>query len=120
MSQEVVSLQVGDSQQAVSDFLKKEGKPQEKTRQKYLEKLKGFKEYYDTNKLQDKKLFKEDGNAIGKLSDAHKQIISDAFLLYEKEVREITIVKKIILAERLDAENSILKEIKGINKMTSK
>ncbi len=115
ISQDTISLQIGDSQQAISDFLKKDGKPHEKTIRKYLEKLEGFKDYYSTRKLQvnvegiDQELLTD-----GKLSEQHKQIISDAFLFHEEEVKQIMTVKKMISAERLDAENNILREIKGL------
>ncbi len=116
ISQEVISLQIGDSQQAISDFLKKDSKPQEKTRQKYLEHLKGFKAYYNTNKLQVNINTSSKKSTTGKLSEAHKQIISQAFLMHEAEVKEIFIVKKVISAERLDAENAILREINSVDK----
>ncbi|WP_165605817.1 hypothetical protein, partial [Flavivirga aquatica] len=53
----------------------------------------------------------------GNLTDEHKRIISDAFLLHEKEVREIPIVSKFIKSERLDAENGIMREIKCLKKL---
>jgi transcriptional regulator with XRE-family HTH domain len=40
---------IGDSQQAVSDFLTKEGNPHKKTRNKYFEKLVGFENFYKQN-----------------------------------------------------------------------
>jgi len=54
LSQSEIAEIIGDSQQAVSDFLNKSGNPQKKTREKYFEKLVGFKDYYNTktsNKL---------------------------------------------------------------------
>jgi integrase len=40
---------VGDTQQAVSDFLNKDANPQSKTRDKYFKKLVGFEDYYKHN-----------------------------------------------------------------------
>lgn len=115
ISQDTISLQIGDSQQAISDFLKKDGKPHEKTIRKYLEKLEGFKDYYSTRKLQvNVEGINQELLTDGKLSEQHKQIISDAFLFHEEEVKQIMTVKKMISAERLDAENNILREIKGL------
>ncbi len=115
ISQDTISLQIGDSQQAISDFLKKDGKPHEKTIRKYLEKLEGFKDYYSTRKLQvNVEKINQELLTDGKLSEQHKQIISDAFLFHEEEVKQIMTVKKMISAERLDAENNILREIKGL------
>ena len=47
ISQLDLSNKIGDSQQAISDFLKKDGTPQAKTRLKYFENLVGFKEFYE-------------------------------------------------------------------------
>ena len=114
ISQDVIALQIGDSQQAVSDFLKKDGKPQEKTRRKYLEKLEGFREYYDTSKSQIKSQVKNPDILVRTLSEEHIQIINNAFLFLEEEVKQIITVKKMISAERLEAQNTILREIKGL------
>ena len=114
ISQDVIALQIGDSQQAVSDFLKKDGKPQEKTRRKYLEKLEGFREYYDTSKSQIKSQVKNPDILVRTLSEEHIQIINNAFLFHEEEVKQIITVKKMISAERLEAQNTILREIKGL------
>ncbi|MGG5486297.1 hypothetical protein [Gaetbulibacter sp. PBL-D1] len=46
-SQTEIAEIVGDSQQAVSDFLSKDGNPHKKTREKYFTKLVGFKEFYN-------------------------------------------------------------------------
>ncbi|MBS3993166.1 MAG: helix-turn-helix transcriptional regulator [Bacteroidetes bacterium] len=46
ITQSELASMVGDTQQAVSDFLNKEGNPQKKTREKYFEKLVGFENYY--------------------------------------------------------------------------
>jgi len=47
ISQLDLSIKTGDTQQAVSDFLKKEGTPHAKTRKKYFDSIDGFKDYYD-------------------------------------------------------------------------
>lgn len=49
ISQSELALTIGDTQQAISDFLKKEGNPQKKTRDKYFKKLVGFEDYYKHN-----------------------------------------------------------------------
>jgi hypothetical protein len=48
------------------------------------------------------------------LSEEHIQIINNAFLFHEEEVKQIITVKKMISAERLEAQNTILREIKGL------
>ena len=111
ISQEVISIQIGDSQQAVSDFLKKEGKPQDKTKKKYFEKLEGFKEYYDTTKLQAKSSSKD-----GKLSHEQQQIINDAFLMHKDEVSKIPAVIDFMNAVALKAENNLMRELEGLKR----
>lgn len=51
---------LGESQQSVSDFLKKDGNPQKKTKDKYFEKLSGFKVFFEnTSKKQDSEVIHE-------------------------------------------------------------
>ncbi len=117
LSQDVIALQIGDSQQAISDFLKKDSKPHEKTRRKYLEKLKGFNDFYTTNKLLVNTEASNQEAATGEhLSEQHIQIINNAFLFHEEDVKQIITVKKMISAERLDAQNALLREINGVTK----
>jgi len=109
ISQDVISIEVGDSQQAVSDFLKKDSKAQKKTRKKYLDNLKGFKDYYESKV--DESAFKEDMKPlpIKKLSDKEKQIINDAFLLNKEEVINLPAVVAVFDAIYLKKENDELK-----------
>lgn len=55
ISQSELADLVGDSQQAISDFLLKDGNPQKKTREKYFLKLEGFREFYDQDGITSKK-----------------------------------------------------------------
>lgn len=68
INQNELSEIIGDSQQAISEFLKKDGRVQTKTREKYFERLVGFKEYYSKNTS-----IKQEYKSEGKLID-------DAFL----------------------------------------
>lgn len=54
LHQNDLSKLTGDSQQAISDFLKNNSTPQKKTREKYFEKIEGFKDFYllNTSKTQ--------------------------------------------------------------------
>lgn len=70
ISQEDVASQIGDTQQAISDFLNNDGNPQRKTREKYFEKLKGFKAYFedfDKNLLQENRL--QENNSLNEPSN---------------------------------------------------
>lgn len=48
-SQDEVAEMVGDTQQAVSNFVNSDGKPHKNSREKYLEKLEGFNEFYNNH-----------------------------------------------------------------------
>ncbi len=63
----------------------------------------------DTNKSEEKKLSGQNSN---QLSEEHKRIISNAFLLNRREVMDIPIVKDVIENERLKTKIDILMEIK--------
>jgi len=47
LTQIEVSELLGDTQQAISDFLSKKSNPQKKTKEKYFENLTGFEDFYN-------------------------------------------------------------------------
>lgn len=49
LNQTDIALKIGDTPQAVSDFLAKKSNPRIKTKNKYFNKLVGFKDFYDKN-----------------------------------------------------------------------
>lgn len=57
---------------------------------------------------------KEPKEPYVRLTEIHKKIISFAFLNHEEEVKNIPIVKKVIETERLNAENRIMREMRGL------
>jgi len=107
-----ISKDLRVSKGAVSEYLKGKKIPSGN----FIKQFETFYKVKSLDYIQEGNTSKEKTTSHQHLSEEHKQIISDAFLLHEKEVRQITIVNKIILAERLDAENNILKELKGLKR----
>lgn len=68
-----------------------------------LEKAANAKESESNNEVNSEKLSKE-----------NKQIIVDAFLLHKEEFMNITVIKDLIKYERADAENKLMKKMKGL------
>ncbi len=68
ITQTELSEIIGDSQQAISDFLKKEGNPQRKTKEKYFTKLIGFEEFYN-KKTSIKQEITEDSSSFNQINN---------------------------------------------------
>ncbi len=64
---------LGESQQSVSDFLKKDGNVQNKTRKKYFEKLVGFEEFYK-NETSEIQVYKSEGKIIKDYDQPSKEV----------------------------------------------
>lgn len=101
LSQIELANLIGDSQQAISDFLKKDGNPQRKTREKYFQTLQGFEEFYlnNTSKKQDFKktdtIYNKNGNKYDELEDG----------TYDVDVPLIPFVAYASYLETIDTEN---------------
>tara|TARA_R110002167_G_scaffold81296_6_gene222709 strand:- start:2281 stop:2841 length:561 start_codon:yes stop_codon:yes gene_type:complete len=81
VSQYELAELVGDTQQAVSDFLSNDGNPQKKTREKYFENLEGFREFYETSELQEKSIADTDKDYI--INEVVKKLMGELEPLFE-------------------------------------
>ncbi|CAL2107476.1 conserved hypothetical protein [Tenacibaculum sp. 190524A02b] len=119
ISQIELSKIVGDTQQAISDFLSKDGNPQRKTREKYFDKLEGFLEFYnETSKKQDKLAFTINAQKNENLKEKELETIINAILLHEEELMGNKVFKQWLELKLLKRENEIYKEIKLMNDKT--
>lgn len=82
ISQKELAELLGDSQQAISDFLSKKSNPRKKTREKYFNKLVGFEDFYkqktsldNVNLNETPTIYKPEGKIIDSDNLPQKEVI---------------------------------------------
>ncbi len=110
-----ISRDLNISKGPVSEYLKGKKVPSSNF-------IKQFENFYKVNSLD---YLKPKNNSVEKterllsnegLSEEHKQIINDAFLLNKSEVIKIPAVRDFIETLVLKTENDLMREIDGLNK----
>ena len=106
MTQVELAEIIGDSQQAISDFLKKDGNPQKKTKEKYFDKLEGFYEFYNTNTS-----LSLNRRALLNITEQDAMKVIELIYLYEDELMEYEDFALWVEAKKAEEKNAVLKNI---------